>query len=131
MRAAQRAMAAFLPEIDWQRFRRRNLNAEVAVHGGGWACCAFGDDAQAVLHLVRTGTRGRGGVVRRDVAPAAARVGVPGLAAGRYRVTAWDTVAGAAVERREVAHGGGCFELDLPPVVADVAVAVRRLEREG
>ena len=52
MRAAQRAMAGFLPLIDWPRFLRRPL--DVACDAPDVACFACGDDSQAVIFLLRT-----------------------------------------------------------------------------
>ena len=51
MRTAQRAMADFLPLVDWTRFRRQPL--EVACPPG-LACFACADERQAVLFLLRT-----------------------------------------------------------------------------
>ena len=43
MRRAQRALAGFLPLIDWLRFQRRNLNDAIVVEGGSVAafCCGL------------------------------------------------------------------------------------------
>jgi mannan endo-1,4-beta-mannosidase len=82
MRAAQQAMAAFLPLVDWTRLRRRNLGAALVVRDAatgralrlvaphettperrpprvrlaGCAAAAFGcgDAAQAIVYLLRT-----------------------------------------------------------------------------
>ena len=50
MRRAQRAMAAFLPFIDWQAFRRHPLPLEAP----GLAITACADGTQAILFLLRT-----------------------------------------------------------------------------
>ncbi|WP_437515305.1 hypothetical protein [Sorangium sp. So ce1099] len=129
MRRAQRAMADFLPLLDWPRFRRRNLTAEVALEPatGALAACACGDDAQAVVWLVRTDSLDAGGMLRRDAAPARARLRVPGLAPGRYAVTAWDTARGEVRGRGEArADGDAGLVVEMPPVVTDVALAIRR-----
>ncbi|MFO1056307.1 MAG: hypothetical protein U1E53_04995 [Dongiaceae bacterium] len=124
MRRAQAALARFLPLIDWTRFRRRNLDGEVELALPGFAAFACGDGRQAVLWLLRTDATGGDGRVRRDAVPAPLGLTMPGLAPGAYRVTPWDTVAGAPGAAFTVRHGGGPLALALPPVVADLAVAV-------
>ena len=126
MREAQRAMAAFLPLVDWTRFRRRNLNEEIAVSSPGVAAFGCGDAEQAVAWLLRTDGLGRDGtLVPTEAAPTEVRV--PGLAPGDYRVSSFDTVAGRVVcERRAVAKGSA--PLSFPaPLASDVALAIRRI----
>ena len=60
MRAAQGALARFLPLIDWQRFRRRNLNDEVGSTTGDLALFACGDEDQALAWLLRKDSIGTG-----------------------------------------------------------------------
>ena len=63
MRRAQRAMAGFLPLVDWTRFRRRNLNGSVrATHFHRFGC---GDAEQAVVWLLRRRALAADGRVRR------------------------------------------------------------------
>ena len=127
MRRAQKALAAFLPLIDWPRFRRRNLHGELTVDLDGFHAFACGDDAQALVWLLRTDSIGRNGMLRRDVAPVSLNLRIPGLKAGRYRVTFWDTRDGAAVGAADFAHcGTGPLPVSVPPVVADIALAVHR-----
>ncbi|HEV2130018.1 MAG TPA: hypothetical protein VGR27_02890 [Longimicrobiaceae bacterium] len=128
MRAAQRALACFTPLIDWPRFRRRNLNEELRISQPSVAGFACGDEAQAVVWLLRRDTLGRDGRLRHDAEPLSCSVRIPGLGAGCYRVTAWDTVAGTATARCEHAHSGeGVLELHPPPVVTDLALAIQRV----
>jgi mannan endo-1,4-beta-mannosidase len=124
MRRAQRALAGFLPLIDWPRFRRRNLNDEIGLAIPGFAAFACGDERQAVLWLLRTDAVGEDGMVRRDATPAPLGAAVPGLAAGRYRVTPWDTERGEPGAPFTLGHQGGTLRLALPPVRADLAVAI-------
>ena len=51
MRAAQRALSAFLPLFDWRHFRRRNRSAEVRVESPALRALARGDEAQVVAWL--------------------------------------------------------------------------------
>ena len=92
--------------IDWTRFRRRNLNFEVDVEGRGCVGFACGDEAQAVVWLLRVDRLDRKGRVRADAEPVAATVAIPGLGAGRYRVTPWDTVEGQCLGCFEAVHTG-------------------------
>ena len=128
MRRAQRSLAGFLPLIDWSRFRRRNLNDELALSLPGVKGFACGDDAQAVVWLLRSDALAKDGTVRRDAEPCRPRVIVPGLAPGRYRATSWDTESGTTVSNWEAEADSGGLALHLPPLVTDVAVAVRRAE---
>jgi mannan endo-1,4-beta-mannosidase len=127
MRAAQRAASGFLDLVDWPRFRRINLNREVGVSDPAVTVAACGDDRQTVVWLLRTDTVGSEGRVRRDVQPIAPTVFVPGLGPGRYRVTAWDTLAGTIADVIETAATGSGLAFVAPAFVADRAFAVRRL----
>ena len=51
---------------------------------------------------------------------------VPGLGPGQYEVNAWDTVAGALLSHTEQTLGDG-HPVALPPLVGDLAVAIRRV----
>jgi mannan endo-1,4-beta-mannosidase len=154
MREAQRVLAEFLPLVDWGAFRRRVLNEEVAVRdaatgaplrlvsaaahtppahppvvpmaGREAAAFACGDDAQAVVFLLRADALTPDGRLRRDAAPRAVAVEVPGLAAGRYTVTEWDPTAGGVRATHDVDHPGGTFSTGPVTLVADRALAVRR-----
>jgi mannan endo-1,4-beta-mannosidase len=154
MRAAQGALARFLPLVDWARFRRRPLSRAVVLRdaasgealprvavdtppgadgppvvarrGAVAAAFACGDDAQAVAYLVRADALAADGRVRTDVAPRPVTLELPGLAPGRYVVTRWCPVRGVAAEVREVAHAGGPLAVHDLPLVGDLALAARR-----
>ena len=127
MRAAQNALARFLPLIDWHRFRRRNLNDEVGSTRGGLALFACGDEDQALAWLLRKDSIGPDGRLRRDAAPVDATLSLPGLRAGNYRVTAWDTCLGNATSVTTLRHQGqGNLCIPLPPIATDLALAIRR-----
>ncbi len=133
MHRAQRGLARFLPLIDWQAFRRRNLNEETRVAAEGFAAFACGDDAQAVVWLLRTQwvhqgrleENGRGCPLPRDAEPIATSVEAPGLRPGRYRITAWDTFEGSPVTEFSVEHSRGSLCFDTPGIVTDMAFAIR------
>ena len=126
MRRAQKALADFLPLIDWARFQRRNLHGEIALDTRAFYSFACGDDAQAIAWLLRRTQIGADGRVKRDATPIAIKMTIPGLGSGAYRVTFWDTSSGTAVGTEIVAHDGGALAITTPPCVTDIALAVRR-----
>jgi mannan endo-1,4-beta-mannosidase len=154
MREAQRSLAGFLPLVDWARFRRRNVSTELVLRDAGTgaplrlvaphettpagsppvvelrgcaaAAFACADDAQAVAYLLRADQRERDGRVRADAAPRPVALELPGLTAGTYAVTEWDTVRGAASRTRTHEHPGGTLVIGDLMLVADLAIAVRR-----
>jgi mannan endo-1,4-beta-mannosidase len=125
MRRAQKAMAAFLPLIDWTRFRRRNLNLEARA-GGSVHLSGCGDADQAVVHLLRRDTLGPDGRLRSGAAPITPSLLIPGLADGRYRLQAWDTDLGRPAGTVEAESRGGRLACFTPPFARDLAIAVRR-----
>jgi hypothetical protein len=125
MRQAQSALSAFLPLVDWTRFRRRNLNAEIEVETPGIAAFGCGDEAQAVAWLLRRGPQAPDGRLAADaIGPVSLRI--PGLAPGRCRVTTFDTRAGRVVSATQAAAtGNGILSIALPAMGPDLALAVR------
>jgi mannan endo-1,4-beta-mannosidase len=121
MRQAQCRLARFLPLIDFTRFKRRNLNEEIRVSNPAVKVVACGDDSQAIVWLVRNDTIGANGMLRREAEAATASIEVPGLAPGRYSVTAWDPSAGRETSRFDVDLPG---PIEVPPFVADTALAI-------
>ena len=113
MREAQRAMAAFLPLIDWVRFRRQPV--EVPTGDPAVACIACADGRQAVLFLLRTAPLLPCGRVDPTLRPGLALdITVLGVA------TSFDTVSGQTLDAREAGPGWVA-----PPFGACLAVAVR------
>ena len=124
MRRAQRAMADFLPLVDWPRFRRRNLNEDIAVETEGVAAFGCGDARQAVVWLLRRGPFAADGRLAPAQGPVTIRV--PGLTAGPCRAVAWDTDAGREAGRLSGnATGNGVLALTMPRVAGDLALAIR------
>jgi hypothetical protein len=125
MRRAQKALADFVGFIDWSRFRRVNLSQEVETSAQHCHVFACGDDAQALVWLLRRDTITKAGMLDRNTRPITCRVTVPALVPGRYRVTPWDTVNGKPGEAKVVqADRKTGLAFDVPPFVADLALAV-------
>ena len=127
MRKAQQAMAGFLPLVDWPRFQRRSLNAEIESSSGAVACFGCGDDAQAVIWLLRNDSISQNGTLRTDAEPVDLTVRVPRLSSGRYCATGWNTLEGRTCATLEAKKGPEPFlQLRVPPFAADLALAIRR-----
>jgi mannan endo-1,4-beta-mannosidase len=126
MREAQHGLAGFLPLIEWRRFHRRNLNLEAQAGCDGIAVFACGDGDQALLWLLRADLAARNATLPEGAAPVTARPTVPGLAAGRYAVTLYDTSRGAIIRTFGVDHPGtGPFDCGPIAIERDVAIAIR------
>ncbi len=127
MRKAQQAMAEFLPLVDWPRFQRISLNAEIESSSDNVACFGCGDDAQAVIWLLRKDSIGQSGTLRTNSKPVDLTLHVPRLCSGRYRVIGWNTREGRICSTFEAERrGGASLELQVPPFVADLALAITR-----
>ena len=125
MRHAQRALAGFLPLIDWTSFRRRNLSDVLRCDDAGVAVVGCGDAAQALVWLVRTDALGPDGTLAGRETAAPATLTVPGLADGGYTVTVFDTLSGTIIARAEATSSGGVMLAPIGPVRRDAAVAIR------
>jgi hypothetical protein len=90
------------------------------------AAFACGDDAQALVWLLRRDTIATSGMLREDAAPIAATVRVPGLLEGDYTVVAYDTRAGTEMARYPGRARGDGLTLLTPPFAGDIALAIRR-----
>jgi mannan endo-1,4-beta-mannosidase len=122
MRRAQRAMAAFLPLVDWPRFARGPVDAKAP----GWHVFACHDDNQAIVWLMRRGGRGADGRLRADLLPQPARLSLPGFADGEIEAIAFDTVAGIERGRQAMTVAGGRLTLEGDHLRADCAFLLRR-----
>jgi mannan endo-1,4-beta-mannosidase len=130
MRDAQRALAKFLPLIDWTRFRRNSLTLALRCDDAGVAAVGCGDDHQALAWLVRTDSLAADGAMlaRDDATDTILRV--PGLADGAYTITTYDTRRGAVLSRRGGTSDAGVLAIGIGAVRDDMAVAIRRAEGE-
>ena len=127
MRQAQRDLARFLPLIDWTRFRRRNLSAELTCEDKGIALVGCGDDAQALAWLVRTDSIAKAGTLAPKDCAQPTTLRIPGLADGTYTVVQYDTRNGMPRAETTATSTGGWLTAAIGPVTDDLAIAVTPL----
>ena len=126
MRREQLNLSKFTQLINWNTFRRKNLNEEVKVSVSSFAtfCCA--DQNQAVLYLLRTDA-----IKKKQVDPGASpidvKVIIPDLSAGNFLVKEFDTTLGEVTKTTEEEHAGGNLLLHLKGVISDIAVAIKKV----
>jgi mannan endo-1,4-beta-mannosidase len=125
MRRAQRSLSKFLPLIHWPALARINLNREVKVLGPALAAFACGDRHQAIVWLLRTDTLGPGGMLDKATPPIAPTLRIPGLATGRYAVTAWNTKAARPLTTFSADSADGRMIVQVPSLDTDVALAIQ------
>lgn len=123
MHAAQRALSAFTPLVDWLSFRRRPVIAETD-RKRAVAAVASADPRQAVAWLVRRDTIGPDGTLRRDAPPIRVTIRLPGLDTGRYRIVPFDTRAGHVLPALSAAAADGVLTIDGIEIVTDLALAI-------
>lgn len=128
MRKAQKALAGFLPLIDWQNFRRINLNQEIPASNSAFAVFGCGDENQAVVWILRTNKLEKSGLVRRDVAAEQLNIRIPALKNGLFRVTEWDTLTGCMINETKVVKNSEYLLLSSISVKCDIALAIRRVQ---
>lgn len=125
MRRAQKAMADFLPLVDWPRFRRSNLNQEIETDAPDLAAFGCGDARQAVVWLLWRGPLLPDGRLDPAMPPRPVSLRVPGLAPGRYRIALWNTREGCpAGEVEAPSLGNGMLTARLPAFAGDLALAI-------
>lgn len=129
MRRAQHALAEFLSLIEWESFRRINLNEEIELRCPGAAAFCCGDEEQAILWLLRTDSICADGTLDPKATSRTAEIGIPGLRPGTYGVTPWDTLNGTLGEAFtvELPHGGGTLRFFIGNITTDLALAIYRL----
>jgi hypothetical protein len=127
MRRAQLALSKAMPLIDWTRFRRRNLNAEIMVSDERVACFGCGDDMQALVWLLRTDVTARGGMLDPEAAALDVTLTVPELSDGRYQCLLLDTVSGEVVRSVGATATDQRLTITDLAIVGDLAIVVRKL----
>lgn len=136
MHVAQRGLARFLSCIDWGRFDRENMSSDLVISDDGKRIvsprrlarfgCATAD--QAVVYLLRRDTLLKNGQLDRRAVPLGLQLRVPRLAPGTYLLTAWDTEQGQQIGStvHSLRNGNTLDAFVLPPLVGEMAVAIRR-----
>jgi len=128
MRKAQQSLSLFLPLINWQQFRRRNLNKEIKISDAALSAFGCGDDEQVILWVLRTNIINKKGMLSQDANTLNACAHIPALKKGHYHITAWDTVSGSAVKVFEVDYIEKEYLcLPMPPIITDLAFAIRHI----
>jgi Cellulase (glycosyl hydrolase family 5) len=129
MRKAQQALVSFLPLINWQEFRRKNLNKEILVSNNAFTAFGSADEEQAIVWLLRTNTIDKKGMLNQNAEEITVDVRIPGMKKGRYQVTAWNTALGTIEGACEVARKDEQYLcITTPPIATDLAFAIRRLD---
>ncbi len=129
MREAQRNLACFLPLIDWKRFNRKNLSQEIQLSNPAFICFGCGDKEQAVIWLLRTDIKSKNGMILKNAEPVDLTIKIPGLQKGHYRVIAFYTSGENKAHELEISYERAEYlSVSLPPIVTDLAIAVRLLQ---
>lgn len=129
MRAAQRALSGFLPLIQWQQFRRTNWNGRMAVSDKAVEPFGCGDENQAIFWILRKDSVGKEGLLHSGATAVTIAVKLPMTIGGSYTITAWDTEKGKPLFECSVQHqGSSALSFQLPPIITDMAFAVKRSE---
>lgn len=128
MRRAQLALSTAIPLVDWSRFRRRNLNAELQVSDDRIACFGCGDGTQALVWLLRRDTVIKARTLDPDAAPMSVELAIPGLDEGRYQVLLVETVTGGVIGEMQACAADRRLVVSDIAVIADLALVVRPME---
>lgn len=128
MRVAQKGLSAFCDLVDWRSFRRQVVQRPGAgADTDAVAAFATADARQAVVWAIRRDSIGPDGRLDPRAAPIEARVPVPTLEPGDYKVRLFDTRAGAVLSETVATAGADGLTVVLPALRTDMAAAVSRL----
>jgi mannan endo-1,4-beta-mannosidase len=125
MREAQAILSAFLPRIDWRRFRRRNISEGLVLAGPPTVAFGCASEDQAVVWLLRTDRTCRDGRMRGDGSAEPVTVTIPGLDPGRYTATCVDTASGTTNEAADAICADGLLTITTS-FLNDTAIAISR-----
>lgn len=126
MRNAQLALSRFLPLISWSQFNRINLNNEIKLSDNGLTAFGCGDEKQAIVWLLRTNAIGKNKMINPAAMAKPFTITIPLLVNGNYDITFWDTISGTEIKKINY-NNDSIFELCLPAVKTDLAIAIRYL----
>ena len=122
MRQAQSSLAAFLPLVEWGRFKRRCLNDKLLFSRKGVSGFACGDEQQLLLWLLRNDATGRNGLIKGCVKPVDVTVVCPATD-GLYSVRFYDTKGGRVTKEALLAASFGRLAIPVKGLAADLAIA--------
>ena len=126
MRRAQKNLADFTNLLDWKTFLRKNMNEEVTLNSSQLAVFACADKKQALVWLVRKDTIQKDGTLNAKANAIGAELTIPGLEAGDYRITSWNTKEGFMSSNVISSFSGGNLTIPIENIVTDIALAVRK-----
>lgn len=124
MRRAQRAMAAFLPSMDWNQFDRRLLNQELQCSSADVALFGCGNRRAVLVYALRL----RPLLPDGRIDPAARspiEIFVSDLEPGWVDILLWDTVAGREMGCTHLDTVDGKIGLQVGDFPGELAIIVR------
>jgi len=124
MRIAQKSLAAFMHYINWRTFRRRNLKEEIKISSSACVGFACGSEEQAVVWLLRKDKIEKKGQIAAAAEPIAFKLILPGLRAGRYLITFWNTLTGTETGNQEIIKDDLDLQIEVTALITDIALAV-------
>ena len=126
MRHAQGVMADFAQLVDWSNFASCNISAVVRAHPEELLVYACSDKTQAIAWVLRARDQleSNGELPFRPLLRGAT-VALPPMAPGNYSVTFVETANGHTLAESVMSTDGGEFQLKLPPLRHELAIAVR------
>lgn len=126
MRQSLLHLAAFTGLLEWRHFSPRPLEPSVSASGEVHAfACA--DERQAIVWLLRAAPPGHRGPLPVRSPLTGLWLTIPEIGAGPYCVRPFETATGRCLPGIPVAAGeNGALQIPLPPLHADLALAIRR-----
>jgi hypothetical protein len=124
MRAAQQSLAGFVKLLNWAKFQRRNLTAQVRLSTTAAQCVACGDAQQAVVWLVRAEMLVTRRGTSRPPSTLAVQLWLPGLRPGPYHVYLWDTTTGRVRDQLVVQANEQQLTILIQKLEVDLALAI-------
>ncbi|MES2732424.1 MAG: hypothetical protein V4714_11765 [Bacteroidota bacterium] len=129
MRQAQKVLAAFIQDVDWQFFSRTNLDAQVKISPSFFKGFACGNEKQVILWFLQTKDLTAEGLLHPNLLPQKAKIRVSAMEAGLYSVVVWNTLTG---ERHTLEPfsllTSETLTIDIPAIAGDAAMLISKLQ---
>ena len=127
MREAQRILAAFVREVDWQRFPRQNLSGRIRVTPRGFRAMACGNRRQVIAWVLPTDAP-NGRSTLDAVKLQLITLILSEMDAGVYRIRVWNTFDGQLLlDTGRTLPVNGPLRVPMPLVRTDAVVLIERL----